>query len=107
MNKSTQLKIYVVVVTLICLGLITTHLNKLGELEKLNEELIECKTDRDNIPGGDIEAAELQDRLDSLTEENFIKSTQLGRYELTLDELKKTHPKAFIEFEKYFYTQTE
>jgi len=83
------------------------HLNKLGELEKLNEELIECKTDRDNIPGGDIESAELQDRLDSLMEENFIKSSQLGRQELALDELKKTHPKVFTEFEKYFYTQTE
>jgi hypothetical protein len=107
MNVLTQLKIYVVVVTLICLGLITIHLNKLDELEKLNQELIEFKTDRDNIPGGDIEAAELQGRLDSLMEENFIKSSQLGRHEITLDELKKPHPNVFTELEKYFYTQTE
>lgn len=107
MRVSTQTKVYVVAITLAFTGLSYIRLTTLDEIEKLNEELVKCQTDRDNIPGGNIDAAELQEQLDSLKHEDFIKLTQLGRYEITLNELKKTHPKAFTEFEKYFYTQTE
>jgi hypothetical protein len=54
MKISTQIKIYVITITLSFLGLVYVHLNKLDEIEKLNEKLIECQTVINFIPGGDI-----------------------------------------------------
>jgi hypothetical protein len=45
--------------------------------------------------------------LDSLHDEDFIKSTIIGRYELTLDHLKEVNPKAGKEFEDYMSHETE
>jgi hypothetical protein len=45
--------------------------------------------------------------LDSLRDEDFIKSTIIGRYELTLEHLKETNPKAAKDFEDYLNHETE
>ncbi len=45
--------------------------------------------------------------IDSLRDENFINSTTIGRYELTLDYLKEVNPKAATEFENYLSHETE
>jgi hypothetical protein len=44
---------------------------------------------------------------DSLHDESFIKSTELGRYELTLEHMKDVNPKAAHEFEQYMSHETE
>jgi hypothetical protein len=102
-----DIRFFMVVATLSLTGLLVIHLNCLNDLEKTKEELVKCQTDKGQIPGGDIKMGELLERLDSLSQENFIKSNQLGRYEITLDYLKQTNPKAFSQFDKYYYTETE
>jgi len=44
---------------------------------------------------------------DSLTSENFILKTQLGRYELTLDYLQGVNPKAALQASNYMNHETE
>lgn len=100
MKILTQIRFYLVIVILAFLGLLVNYF-------KIEDELKKCQTDKGYIPGGDIQKAEMQRLIDSLHDENFIKSTELGRYELTLEYLKETNPKAHKEFETFMYTQTE
>ena len=100
MKILTQIRFYVVVVTIAFLSLGINYLN-------LKDELTKCQTDKGSLSGGDIEKAELRALVDSLRDENFIKSTEIGRYEITLDWLKETNPKAHAQFEHYLYTETE
>lgn len=93
-------RFYLLVVSLLCLTLTVKYFN-------LKEDINQFKIDNDFIPGGDIQKAELLKQVDSLRDENFIKSTELGRYELTLEYLKEVNPKAHKQFETYMYTQTE
>jgi hypothetical protein len=44
---------------------------------------------------------------DSLHNENFIKHTQLGRYELSLDYLQDKNPNAALQFINYMSYETE
>lgn len=44
---------------------------------------------------------------DSLRQEDFNKGTVIGRYELTMDHLKETHPKIGNELEKWMDHETE
>jgi hypothetical protein len=44
---------------------------------------------------------------DSLLNELFIKQTEVGRYELSLDYLKDINPKAAKQFEDYMLHETE
>jgi hypothetical protein len=44
---------------------------------------------------------------DSLLNELFIKQTEVGRYELTLDHLKEINPKVAKQFEDYMAHETE
>ena len=100
MKIITQIRFYLVIVTIAFLSLGINYLN-------LREELKKCQTDKGYIPGGDIEKAELRALVDSLRDENFIKSTEIGRYEITLDWLKETNPKAGKEFEDWMSHNTE
>lgn len=63
------------------------------------------------LNGGDIAKAQYIDSLqnvnDSLRNYNIDLNTIIGRYELTLENLKKENPNAGKEFENFFYTQTE
>lgn len=93
-------RFYLLVVSLLCVTLVVKYFN-------LKEDINQFKIDNDFIPGGDIQKAELLKQIDSLHDENFIKSTELGRYELTLEYLKEVNPKAHKQFETYMYTQTE
>jgi len=45
--------------------------------------------------------------IDSLQNELFIKQSEVGRYELTLEHLKEVNPKAGAEFEHYLSHETE
>lgn len=45
--------------------------------------------------------------VDSLRTEDFNKGTVIGRYELTMDHLKETHPKIGDELEKWMDHNTE
>lgn len=45
--------------------------------------------------------------IDSLSLELFQAQSETGRYEMTLEHLKETNPKAAKEFEQYFDNQTE
>jgi hypothetical protein len=44
---------------------------------------------------------------DSLHDEDFAKSVELGRYELTLDYLQEKNPKAALQFVNYMSHETE
>jgi uncharacterized protein YlxW (UPF0749 family) len=48
-----------------------------------------------------------QNGVDSLQAELFIKQTEVGRYELSLDYLKEINPKAAKQFEDYMTHETE
>jgi len=54
--------------------------------------------------GGDIEKGKL---IDSLQSELFVQQTIVGRYEVTLEHLKETNPKAAKEFEDWMSHNTE
>jgi hypothetical protein len=54
--------------------------------------------------GGDIQKGQL---IDSLRNEDFIKGTIITRYEITLEHLKETNPKAAKEFEDWMSQNTE
>lgn len=76
------------------------------ELAKLRQEpKIEVYT------GGDIEKGKIIDSLqylvDSLHDEVFSTSVELGRYELTLDHLKEINPKLGKEMEEWMSHNTE
>jgi hypothetical protein len=49
----------------------------------------------------------LSNKADSLKSELFITSTVIGRYELSLDYLKESNPKAAKEFEEFYNHETE
>ena len=53
------------------------------------------------------EAVKTKHVADSLHDELFIKSTEVGRYELTLEHMKNVNPKAAHEFEQYMSHETE
>lgn len=48
-----------------------------------------------------IKAISQQQTIDSLQTELFIQKTNLGRYELALEDLKESNPKAAQEFTLY------
>ena len=53
---------------------------------------MKCQTDNGFLPGGDIQKAELESRIDSLQSEMFVKEIQIGSYEVMwgiLEEVNK------------------
>lgn len=56
------------------------------------------------VVGGDIQKAQT---IDSLQSELFVQQTIVGRYEVTLEHLKETNPKAAKEFEDWMSQNTE
>lgn len=84
MKIITQLRFYVVLVTIAFLCLFVNYFN-------LKNELIKCQTDKGYIPGGDIEKAELNTKIDSLQSEIFVKDIQIGSYEVMWNILEETN----------------
>ena len=107
MKILTQLRFYVVVATLSFTGLLVNYFNKLEELKKTKEELVKYQTDNGYIPSGDIEKAQIINERDSLRDELFIRSTEVGRYDVALEIFKEQNKKGADEFELILTTQTE
>ena len=68
------------------------------------KELNALRTKPDVVVGGDIQKAEL---IDSLQTELFNANNTVGRYDLSLEHLKETNPKAAKEFEDFLNHETE
>lgn len=73
MKILTQVKFYLVVVSLAFITLLVLYMNQ-------KNELLKYQTDLHYIPGGDIEKAELLNQNDSLRNEMFTKDIELGSY---------------------------
>ncbi len=95
-----DIRFYLVLVSLSLLALMVNYL-------KVKDELTKCQTENGYIPGGDIQKAELMERCDSLRNEDFIKGTIIGRYEITLEHFKEVNPKVAKEFEDWMSHNTE
>ena len=54
-----------------------------------------------------IDNSQKQKAIDSLQEELFIKQTEIGRYELSVEYLKEVNPKAGAQLEHYLSNETE
>ena len=80
MKILTEVRFYLVLMTIAFLSLLIHYLN-------LQDELTKCKTQKGFIPGGDIQKAQMQETIDSLQLENFNLSHQVGINELVIDEL--------------------
>jgi hypothetical protein len=74
---------------------------------KQKEELIKCQTDKYHIDGGDIEKARLEYQRDSLQAELFVKSVELGRYEVAFSIFTERNPKASEQFSDIISNETE
>jgi hypothetical protein len=85
MKILTQIRFYLVLISLAFITLLVHYLNQ-------KEELIKCQTDKGHIPGGNIEKAQFMEQVDSLRSELFVKEIQLGSYEVMwgiLEEVNK------------------
>lgn len=111
MKFLSQLRFYVVIVTLGFLGLLINYLNKVDELKKTKEELIKCQIDNGFIPGGDISGANSIDSVseiaDSLRNELFNERVDAGRHEVTREEILNKYPKIKQEYNSFYEHQTE
>lgn len=85
MKILTEIKFYLVLLSLAFITLLVQYLNQ-------KEELIKCQTDKSYLPGGDIEKAQLIQQVDSLRDEMYVKDLNLGSYEIMwgiLEEVNK------------------
>jgi len=85
MKILSQIRFYIVLLSLSLIILSIQYLNQ-------KEELIKCQTEKGYVPGGDIERAQLMEQVDSLRNEMFVKEIQLGSYEVMwgiLEEVNK------------------
>lgn len=73
-----------------------------NELEQTQEELLKYKVHYEHIPGGNI-----SNEFDSLTSELFNAQTELGRHQLTRDEILKKYPEVNKEYTFFYEHQTE
>ena len=55
----------------------------------------------------EVKTLKSQSGNDSLLNELFIKQTEVGRYELSLEHLKDVNPKGAKQFEDYLNNETE
>ena len=100
MKILSQIRFYLVVVIIAFLSLGINYLN-------LKDELTKCQTDKGYIPSGDIEKAELQNKIDSLNSEMFNIQNEVGRYEITYEIFKERNPKGAKEFDDILSHETE
>ena len=71
------------------------------------DELQRCKASNGFLQGGDIEKAQIINERDSLRDELFNRSVEVGRYEVAFEIFKEKNKKAADEFELILTTQTE
>lgn len=95
---------YILFCVLLCVTYATASYFESRERAKLYKEnkefskkIIEINKQKDSLSRA----------CDSLSDEVFMQSTIVGRYEITLDYLKTENPKAAEQFENFLTTQTE
>ena len=94
--------VIVIILTMTTLSSTLILLDKIDELGETNEELLKYKTDSDFIQGGDISKS-----LDSLTNEVFIRELEIGRHEVTREEILSKYPKVKEEYNLFYIQKTE
>lgn len=111
MKILTQIRFYLVIVTLSFLGLLINYLNQNEKLTKVEEELTKCRTDKGYISGGDISKSNAIDSIsaiaDSLRDELFMERVDAGRHEITREEVLGKYPKIAKEYDEFYSHQTE
>jgi hypothetical protein len=104
MKKSTQLKLYIVLISLSFITLLVHYFN-------LKNELRECQQGNNFIQGGDILKSHtidsLQNKCDSLYTELFPAQVQLNRYEIAYEIFLKRNPNAAKEYGTIISEETE
>lgn len=93
MNKETQLRGGLVILSLLLIIISFFYLKQSDELKK-------CQTDTYSLQGGDISKANLQDSL-------FLLKTSLDRYEIALELLKDRDSMSASKFENILYGEIE
>ncbi len=88
-------------------GLVLTILLLLWFTLMWSNGVVTIEEQRKTIDSLNVSLDSVQCLKDSLYEEHFISSVMNGRYEVTLENLKETNPKAAKEFEDFLYSQTE
>jgi hypothetical protein len=88
-------------------GLVLTILVLLWCIVMWNNDIATIKVQKNTIDSLNVSLDSVQCLKDSLYEEHFISSVMNGRYEITLENLKETNPKAAKEFEDFLYSKTE
>ncbi len=104
MKKSTQLKLYIVLISLSFITLLVHYFN-------LKNELKECQSVGNPIQGGDILKAQvidsLQKRCDSLDAELYPVQIELGRYQVAYEIFLERNPKAAKQYGTIISEETE
>ena len=90
MTENTLLRAGLALVTVTLLALTVNYTNENSDYKKLKK---------------DIETVKNQN--DSLYQELFDIKVEAGRYELSLDHLNETNPKAAKDFEQFYNHETE
>lgn len=88
-------------------GIVVSLLTLLWMTVMWSNSTITVRSQQKTIDSLTISLDSVQYLKDSLYEENFISSVMNGRYEITLENLKETNPKAAKEFEDFLYSKTE
>ncbi len=88
-------------------GIVVSLLTLLWMTVMWSNSTITVRSQQKTIDSLTISLDSVQCLKDSLYEENFISSVMNGRYEITLENLKETNPKAAKEFEDFLYSKTE
>jgi hypothetical protein len=103
MKIVTQLRFYVVLVTIAFIGLLVNYF-------KVKNELDECKN-FNPLQGGDIEKARiidsLESRCDSLYWELFPAQVELGRYQVAYEIFMERNPIAAKQYGTIISEETE
>ncbi len=104
MKIITQLKFYVVLVSIALLSLLIVHL-------KLRNELFKYQVDSGFIQGGDILKSQtndsLQNLVDSLRSENYPCQIELNRYQIAYEIFMRKNPKAASQYGDIISNETE
>ena len=84
-----------------------TAILSIGTITLLFYTLFDLKNQVKQIPVLQHQLDSVTIQLDSLSLINFENEVQNGRYEITLEQLKETNPKAAKEFEEFMNSKTE
>ena len=104
MKILTQLRFYVVLVSISFLSLLFVHL-------KLRDEFFKYQMDSSFVSGGDISKSQtidsLQNLVDSLHSENYPCQIELNRYQIAYEIFMRKNPKAASQYGDIISNETE